>query len=403
MKVANELGYPIVLKIVSPQITHKSDVGGVALNLTSADEVAAAYDRVVASPKQARAQRDHRGRRRPAHGAAGHRSDRRHEQGPAVRAGDDVRPRRRPGRESSRTSPSASCRSTSATRARWSHEIKGYPLLEGYRGQDPADIARCEQLLLKLSPFIEAPRGRGAGPEPGVRLQGRRDRGRCAHRPRLAARRDHPQEHLRRVLKPRTQSVVVGSKRADGYMWLRNYGDSRAATLYSVQIDPNEIPGIEAMGVTNFTSLMDVPGDVDYVMLAVPRPVAARVIADCAKKGVGGVALFTSGLRRDGRGRRHRDAGASAADRARRQHALIGPNCMGLYNRRLGIRQAATRAPARRATSASSRRAGRTPSTSASSASSTACASARPSASATRSCSTCRTISTTSPTTRTRK
>jgi acyl-CoA synthetase (NDP forming) len=35
------------------------------------------------------------------------------------------------------------------------HEIKGYPLLEGYRGQDPADIARLEQLLLKVSHFIE--------------------------------------------------------------------------------------------------------------------------------------------------------------------------------------------------------------------------------------------------------
>ena len=33
VKMADELGYPIVLKIVSPQITHKSDVGGVALNL----------------------------------------------------------------------------------------------------------------------------------------------------------------------------------------------------------------------------------------------------------------------------------------------------------------------------------------------------------------------------------
>ena len=39
VKMANELGYPIVLKIVSPQITHKSDVGGVALGLTSAEEV----------------------------------------------------------------------------------------------------------------------------------------------------------------------------------------------------------------------------------------------------------------------------------------------------------------------------------------------------------------------------
>ena len=52
-QVASSLGFPIVLKIVSQQITHKSDVGGVALNLNSADEVKAAFDRVVASAKKA--------------------------------------------------------------------------------------------------------------------------------------------------------------------------------------------------------------------------------------------------------------------------------------------------------------------------------------------------------------
>jgi acyl-CoA synthetase (NDP forming) len=35
------------------------------------------------------------------------------------------------------------------------HEIKGYPLLEGYRGHDPADVAKLEQLLLKVSSFVE--------------------------------------------------------------------------------------------------------------------------------------------------------------------------------------------------------------------------------------------------------
>ncbi len=36
---AREIGFPVVLKIISPQISHKSDVGGVALNLQCADEV----------------------------------------------------------------------------------------------------------------------------------------------------------------------------------------------------------------------------------------------------------------------------------------------------------------------------------------------------------------------------
>jgi hypothetical protein len=51
-KIADELGYPIVLKVVSPQITHKTDVGGVALSLTSAREVAAAYEAIVSSSKR---------------------------------------------------------------------------------------------------------------------------------------------------------------------------------------------------------------------------------------------------------------------------------------------------------------------------------------------------------------
>lgn len=38
-RVATELGFPVALKIASPQVTHKSDVGGVALNLEDADEV----------------------------------------------------------------------------------------------------------------------------------------------------------------------------------------------------------------------------------------------------------------------------------------------------------------------------------------------------------------------------
>jgi acyl-CoA synthetase (NDP forming) len=147
---------------------------------------------------------------------------------------------------------------------------------------------------------------------------------------------------LKRALAPRTVAVV-GSKRADGYMWLRNY-QTFAGKVYSVQIDPNEIPGIEALGVPNFSSLTEIPEEIDYVMLAVPRQVAPRVMADCAKKGVGGVALFTSGFAETGEeeGIRLQDELLRVAREG--DVALIGPNCMGLYNRALGVRQAAEQA-----------------------------------------------------------
>ena len=45
-RAADEIGYPVAIKILSPQILHKSDVGGVALNLGSAAEVRAAAQRM---------------------------------------------------------------------------------------------------------------------------------------------------------------------------------------------------------------------------------------------------------------------------------------------------------------------------------------------------------------------
>jgi acyl-CoA synthetase (NDP forming) len=148
-----------------------------------------------------------------------------------------------------------------------------------------------------------------------------------------------PRDQLARALKPRT-IAVVGDKRANGYLWLRNMS-SFQGKVYSVQVDPNEIPGIEELGIANFPSLAAIPDEIDYVVCAVPRTIASRIIADCAAKGVGGVSLFTSGFAETGEeegallqaeiGRIAREAGL----------ALIGPNCMGVYCPKLGVRQSA--------------------------------------------------------------
>ena len=46
---AEAIGYPVALKVVSPNVAHKSDVGGVVLGLESHEEVAEAYDEIIAS------------------------------------------------------------------------------------------------------------------------------------------------------------------------------------------------------------------------------------------------------------------------------------------------------------------------------------------------------------------
>ena len=45
-KIANQLGFPVVLKIVSPQVSHKSDVGGVLVGLKNTEEVASGFKKI---------------------------------------------------------------------------------------------------------------------------------------------------------------------------------------------------------------------------------------------------------------------------------------------------------------------------------------------------------------------
>ncbi len=45
--MAKTIGYPVVMKIASPDILHKSDVGGIAVNVKSDSEVRSAYDRIM--------------------------------------------------------------------------------------------------------------------------------------------------------------------------------------------------------------------------------------------------------------------------------------------------------------------------------------------------------------------
>ena len=141
---------------------------------------------------------------------------------------------------------------------------------------------------------------------------------------------------LDRALNPRTVAVV-GDTKISGYRWLKSMSTFNG-NVYSVQINPNDIPGIEAMGIPNYQSVADIPGDVDYVLVAVPRAVAPIVLRDCITKGVGGVAMFTSGFAET-----ETDEGTTLQARITQMAreagmVVIGPNCMGLYNPALGVR-----------------------------------------------------------------
>ena len=52
VKFAEKIGYPVVLKIVSPDIIHKSDVGGVIINIKDAKDVQSAYKQIMDNVKK---------------------------------------------------------------------------------------------------------------------------------------------------------------------------------------------------------------------------------------------------------------------------------------------------------------------------------------------------------------
>jgi acetyltransferase len=52
VKIARKIGFPVVAKVVSPEILHKSDIGGVVLNINNAGEVRKAFNQITARVKK---------------------------------------------------------------------------------------------------------------------------------------------------------------------------------------------------------------------------------------------------------------------------------------------------------------------------------------------------------------
>jgi len=147
-----------------------------------------------------------------------------------------------------------------------------------------------------------------------------------------------PGHRLDRMFNPETVAVI-GDK-GPMYMWLNNNMPfkERGGRLYSVQLDPKEIEGIEKLGVQNFTAMADVPEPIDYAVVAVPRQVSPFVLKDLIANGANGAGFFTSGFAETGE-----EQGialqAQLVEMARGANFnLVGPNCMGLYLPRVGVR-----------------------------------------------------------------
>lgn len=152
-KFADAIGYPVVLKIVSPDIVHKSDVGGVMVNLKDAKEVRDAYGKILINVKKHDAKAKIVGvlvqEMAPASTEVIVGSTKDPQFGPAIMFGlggvfvevlKDVTFRIAPITEDE------------------AHEmiekVKAYPLLRGYRGSPPVDLDAIVNILLATSKLV---------------------------------------------------------------------------------------------------------------------------------------------------------------------------------------------------------------------------------------------------------
>lgn len=130
--------------------------------------------------------------------------------------------------------------------------------------------------------------------------------------------------------------AVVGDKRHNAFIWLRGLRNF-SRQLYSVQIEPKEVAAIEAMGVRNVRSLSEIPEPIDYAVLVVPRGAVPSALRDCARQQVGAVTVFTAGFSETGEAEGIRLEQEIVAIARQANLLVIGPNCMGVANPRLGL------------------------------------------------------------------
>jgi len=148
--IAEKIGFPVVLKIVSPQIIHKSDAGGVLVKLASREQVMAGFEQIVANAGKYSADAVIDGvlvqQLAPAGEEVIFGMNRYPIFGPLLMFGmggifvevfQDVKFSLAPvSREEA---------------VRMIHGIKGFKLLNGFRGRPKADVAALERLLVSMS------------------------------------------------------------------------------------------------------------------------------------------------------------------------------------------------------------------------------------------------------------
>jgi acetyl coenzyme A synthetase (ADP forming)-like protein len=326
--IAEKIGFPVVMKIISPQIIHKSDAGGVRTNISSKDDVKRAYQAIIS-------------------GARAFSSE-------AVIDGVIVEQQQKKGLEiiiGGRVDPTfgkiitvgmggtlvellrdVSIRVLPVGRddiTAMLLELQGYRLIEGYRNEPARDKEALVSLIDTIARFfvehdeiVEFDINPVFLYEKGAAIVDARFYIAGVSTPAAAA----PPLPLTQDLLTISSIAVIGASPEPskvGYAILRNLLSFPGA-VYPVNPKHQQI-----LGRNSYPTLSAIRNPVDVAVIVLPAKLVPGVLEECGKKGVPLAIIISSGFRETGRDGAVLEAEILAIAR-KYGTRIIGPNCLGL-------------------------------------------------------------------------
>ncbi|MEV4317377.1 acetate--CoA ligase family protein [Actinocrispum sp. NPDC049592] len=331
--LAEKIGFPVVLKIVSPDILHKTEAGGVLVGVSTSDDVSAGFDRIVANAK--------------AYNASAHIEGVQVQQmvggGQEVIIGATTDPTF--GKVVAfglggvlvevlkditfRLAPLDQGQALSMLDG-----IAAADVLKGARGADPVDadtladvIRRVSELVtdfpeiaeFDLNPVFASKDGAVAA-DVRIILQA----GPVEEKRRI------PQEEILRVMtrlmNPKAVAVIGASDQEGkiGNSVMRNLINGG----YQGGIFPINPKADEILGKKAYASVKDIPGEVDVAVFAIPAKFVPAALEECGDKGIPAAVLIPSGFAETGN---HELQDEIVEIAQRRGIRMLGPNIYGYY------------------------------------------------------------------------
>ena len=332
-RVASSMGYPVVMKVVSPDILHKTEAGGVIVGVKDADAAAKAYDTILANARMYKAdarvmgvqvQQMVQGGQEVIVGAVTDGSF-----GKLVAFGlggvlvevlKDITFRLAP--------------ATHADALSMLDGIQAADMLKGVRGSEPVNrealaklIVGVSQLVadfpeiseMDLNPVFASKAGAIAA---DVRIVVDFAQKPPRHRPAEA----EVVASMNRIMNPKSVAVIGASDEAG------KIGNSVMKNLinggYKGQIYPIHPKSAEIMGYKAYRSVKDVPGEIDTAVFAIPAKLVAGALTECGEKRIAGAVLIPSGFAETG----NLEGQLELVEIGRKYNIrLMGPNIYGFY------------------------------------------------------------------------